>query len=78
MSLIYRTLIGSTTCLQYDVINGSGTTDFINVTFNDCDGVPDSISISTSGYSQLICSSTVPVIVSSFGGGSVVPTGLTC
>lgn len=79
MSLYYRTLINSSTiCLQYDVVNDVNVGDFINVTFTDCDGIPDSISISTPGFSQLICSSTTPIIVSLLGSGSVTATGLTC
>lgn len=79
MSLYYRTLLEAVNpCLQYDVTNGSGATDFIFITYLDCNGTLSSLSLTVPGVSQLICSSSIPVIINIFGSGSVNPTGLTC
>ena len=79
MSLMYRTLLSlPDNCLQYEVVNGSGSTDFIEVTFNDCDGLGDSVTLTVPGSSIVICSSTIPAINAIVGAGSVTATGLKC
>lgn len=74
----FRTSINVTQCLQYDIVNGPDTPDFINIQFRDCDGNLDGVSLYTPGASVLICSSTVPQIISFNGAYTIVPTGLTC
>lgn len=76
MSLMYRTLLMTPSgCTQYVITNGNGASDTIEVSYINCGGFPDTVTLTSPNVIVTICSSTVPNIDLIVGGGTVVATG---
>lgn len=79
MSVYYRTLLESgDDCIEYLVQNGGGAGDTIEVSYIECIGTPNTVTLTTPSAIIIICSSTVPTIDFVIGTGTVTPTGNTC